>query len=85
MLVGVPISCIVDGATGSGVFGGVAGILGGLMCLMGVKSHTIRSLGGKYILNSRMTLGCPANNLDMRLMRPGKSILGSHYVSIKVC
>jgi hypothetical protein len=45
MLVEAPISCIVDGATGSdvsvGVFGGVAGILGRLMCVMGINSFLV--------------------------------------------
>ena len=45
MLVDAPISCTVDGATGSddfvGVFGGVAGILGGLMCEMRVNSFPV--------------------------------------------
>jgi hypothetical protein len=46
MLVDAPISCIFDVATGSdnsvGVFGGVAGILGGLMCEMGVNSFLVK-------------------------------------------
>ncbi len=46
MVVDAPISGTVDGVTGSddsvGVFGGVAGILGGLMCEMGVNSFLVK-------------------------------------------
>ena len=48
-----------------------------------LESHSIRYLGGKYRLNPCITLGCPANNSDIRLTMPGKSILGSHYVNMK--
>lgn len=106
MLVDTLVSYIADGVTGSddsvGVFGGVAGILGGLMSEMGVdsflvtgwpvaqmawgswlESHSIRYLEGRYVLNPCITLGCPANNSDIRLATPGASILGSHYVNMK--
>ena len=45
MPVDAPLSCIVDGATGSddsdGVFGGVAGISGGSVCEMGDNSFLV--------------------------------------------